>query len=166
MAKQKNPPRRGIEPRSPAWQAGILTTILSRIDEADKNQHAHNTSILFSLSLDHSWKGTAVNAKKTLEKLWQIRYKHFHRIRYIGVKYSPLLTSQAYHIWLIDCLNLCKLQQSWQFTLSQHPEDQVKVSDKKVIKIYKSGNTGTNPRKNMHFGEFSLYDSIFKDFLA
>ena len=24
-------PRRGIEPRSPAWQAGILTTILSRI---------------------------------------------------------------------------------------------------------------------------------------
>ena len=24
------PPRRGIEPRSPAWQAGILTTILSR----------------------------------------------------------------------------------------------------------------------------------------
>ena len=28
---KKNPPRRGIEPRSPAWQAGILTTILSRI---------------------------------------------------------------------------------------------------------------------------------------
>ncbi len=26
-----SPPRRGIEPRSPAWQAGILTTILSRI---------------------------------------------------------------------------------------------------------------------------------------
>ena len=25
----KNAPRRGIEPRSPAWQAGILTTILS-----------------------------------------------------------------------------------------------------------------------------------------
>ena len=25
------PPRRGIEPRSPAWQAGILTTILPRI---------------------------------------------------------------------------------------------------------------------------------------
>ena len=25
----KNTPRRGIEPRSPAWQAGILTTILS-----------------------------------------------------------------------------------------------------------------------------------------
>ena len=25
-----NPPRRGIEPRSPAWQAGILTTILPR----------------------------------------------------------------------------------------------------------------------------------------
>ena len=25
------PPWRGIEPRSPAWQAGILTTILSRI---------------------------------------------------------------------------------------------------------------------------------------
>ena len=24
-------PRRGIEPRSPAWQSGILTTILSRI---------------------------------------------------------------------------------------------------------------------------------------
>ena len=24
------PPRRGIEPRSPAWQAGILTTILTR----------------------------------------------------------------------------------------------------------------------------------------
>ena len=24
-------PRRGIEPRSPAWQAGILTTILSRM---------------------------------------------------------------------------------------------------------------------------------------
>ena len=32
--KQKeivNSPRRGIEPRSPAWQAGILTTILPRI---------------------------------------------------------------------------------------------------------------------------------------
>ncbi len=28
---KKIPPRRGIEPRSPAWQAGILTTILSRI---------------------------------------------------------------------------------------------------------------------------------------
>ena len=27
---KKNPPRRGIEPRSPAWQAGILTTILPR----------------------------------------------------------------------------------------------------------------------------------------
>ena len=26
-----SPPRRGIEPRSPAWQAGILTTILPRI---------------------------------------------------------------------------------------------------------------------------------------
>jgi hypothetical protein len=26
----KNSPRRGIEPRPPAWQAGILTTILSR----------------------------------------------------------------------------------------------------------------------------------------
>ena len=26
---EKNAPRRGIEPRSPAWQAGILTTILS-----------------------------------------------------------------------------------------------------------------------------------------
>ena len=25
------PPRRGIEPRSPAWQAGILTTILPRM---------------------------------------------------------------------------------------------------------------------------------------
>ena len=29
--KKVNPPRRGIEPRSPAWQAGILTTILPRI---------------------------------------------------------------------------------------------------------------------------------------
>ena len=29
--KRKNSPRRGIEPRSPAWQAGILTTILPRI---------------------------------------------------------------------------------------------------------------------------------------
>ena len=28
---RKKSPRRGIEPRSPAWQAGILTTILSRI---------------------------------------------------------------------------------------------------------------------------------------
>ena len=27
----KRAPRRGIEPRSPAWQAGILATILSRI---------------------------------------------------------------------------------------------------------------------------------------
>ena len=27
----KQPPRRGIEPRSPAWQAGILTTVLSRM---------------------------------------------------------------------------------------------------------------------------------------
>ena len=27
---KKYPPRRGIEPRSPAWQAGILTTILPR----------------------------------------------------------------------------------------------------------------------------------------
>ena len=31
MGCEKNPPRRGIEPRPPAWQAGILTTILSRI---------------------------------------------------------------------------------------------------------------------------------------
>ena len=29
--KKGLPPRRGIEPRSPAWQAGILTTILSKI---------------------------------------------------------------------------------------------------------------------------------------
>ena len=29
--KKRSPPRRGIEPRSPAWQAGILTTILTRI---------------------------------------------------------------------------------------------------------------------------------------
>ena len=28
---RKKTPRRGIEPRSPAWQAGILTTILPRI---------------------------------------------------------------------------------------------------------------------------------------
>ena len=28
--KRALPPRRGIEPRSPAWQAGILTTILTR----------------------------------------------------------------------------------------------------------------------------------------
>ena len=28
--KLLTPPRRGIEPRSPAWQAGILTTILTR----------------------------------------------------------------------------------------------------------------------------------------
>ncbi len=28
---RKKSPRRGIEPRSPAWQAGILTTILTRI---------------------------------------------------------------------------------------------------------------------------------------
>ena len=28
--KNVTPPRRGIEPRSPAWQAGILTTILPR----------------------------------------------------------------------------------------------------------------------------------------
>ena len=30
--RAKTTPRRGIEPRSPAWQAGILATILSRID--------------------------------------------------------------------------------------------------------------------------------------
>ena len=29
IKREKNTPRRGIEPRSPAWQAGILTTILS-----------------------------------------------------------------------------------------------------------------------------------------
>ena len=29
--KKKKSPRRGIEPRSPAWQAGILTTILTRM---------------------------------------------------------------------------------------------------------------------------------------
>ena len=29
--KKEISPRRGIEPRSPAWQAGILTTILTRI---------------------------------------------------------------------------------------------------------------------------------------
>ena len=31
FSKKRTPPRRGIEPRSPAWQAGILTSILSRI---------------------------------------------------------------------------------------------------------------------------------------
>ena len=31
ISKNKNSPRRGIEPRSPAWQAGILTTILTRM---------------------------------------------------------------------------------------------------------------------------------------
>ena len=31
FTKLKKSPRRGIEPRSPAWQAGILTTILSRM---------------------------------------------------------------------------------------------------------------------------------------
>lgn len=30
LPKKYTPPRRGIEPRSPAWQAGILTTILPR----------------------------------------------------------------------------------------------------------------------------------------
>ena len=30
IRKPKESPRRGIEPRSPAWQAGILTTILPR----------------------------------------------------------------------------------------------------------------------------------------
>ena len=32
-------PRRGIEPRSPAWQAGILTTILSRITDWREPKH-------------------------------------------------------------------------------------------------------------------------------
>ena len=31
MVTLKKSPRRGIEPRSPAWQAGILTTILTRM---------------------------------------------------------------------------------------------------------------------------------------
>ena len=31
IQKKRSSPRRGIEPRSPAWQAGILTTILTRI---------------------------------------------------------------------------------------------------------------------------------------
>ena len=53
MQSKKNPPRRGIEPRSPARQAGILTTILSRIDEAVLSQLGNNVSILFILSLDH-----------------------------------------------------------------------------------------------------------------
>lgn len=30
ICHKNNSPRRGIEPRSPAWQAGILTTILPR----------------------------------------------------------------------------------------------------------------------------------------
>ena len=39
-AKVRAPPRRGIEPRSPAWQAGILTTILTRTGVAN-SRHPH-----------------------------------------------------------------------------------------------------------------------------
>ena len=35
--KNMFPPRRGIEPRSPAWQAGILTTILPRNRYRERN---------------------------------------------------------------------------------------------------------------------------------
>ena len=37
VAKKVYPPRRGIEPRSPAWQAGILTTILPRMSNCGKS---------------------------------------------------------------------------------------------------------------------------------
>ena len=37
----KIPPRRGIEPRSPAWQAGILTTILTRISYKYAKEHTY-----------------------------------------------------------------------------------------------------------------------------
>ena len=43
--EKRLPPRRGIEPRSPAWQAGILTSLLSRIKwyfvEFFSNLHNH-----------------------------------------------------------------------------------------------------------------------------
>ena len=40
-ARKKNPPRRGIEPRSPAWQAGILTTILPRTGGKESELYNH-----------------------------------------------------------------------------------------------------------------------------
>ena len=57
-------PRRGIEPRSPAWQAGILTTILTRIQKmftnSDKDyyllRHGKNTVTWFLL-----WHGKMLN---------------------------------------------------------------------------------------------------------
>ena len=48
----KSAPRRGIEPRSPAWQAGILTTILTRTGNKFEDVLLHTirmkTSIKFS----------------------------------------------------------------------------------------------------------------------
>ena len=43
----KNTPRPGIEPGSPAWQAGILATILSRITITFKNNSLQTVSICY-----------------------------------------------------------------------------------------------------------------------
>ena len=44
-------PSRGIEPRSPAWQAGILTTILTRIAEKLSRADKRNSALALSLQL-------------------------------------------------------------------------------------------------------------------
>ena len=62
--KKSLPPRRGIEPRSPAWQAGILTTILPRTGRVGDRQILVTNTI--KLILDNNvpktksiWKGNA-----------------------------------------------------------------------------------------------------------
>ena len=55
--KKKNmspSPRRGIEPRSPAWQAGILTTILPRTSHHFM-KHILNKSLTHAQLVPRSW---------------------------------------------------------------------------------------------------------------
>ena len=49
-------PRRGIEPRSPAWQAGILATILSRISPISLNAAGFEpTTFGFGIQCSANW---------------------------------------------------------------------------------------------------------------
>ena len=55
MVKKAWTPRRGIEPRSPAWQAGILATILTRTEKVLKTLPTSCWILNFRSGLILSW---------------------------------------------------------------------------------------------------------------
>ena len=71
------PPWRGIEPRSPAWQAGILTTILPKIWAFEK--------------LGSSNVGHVLSLHLIVERLWNIKCKIWRRGKAAGSSYRLII---------------------------------------------------------------------------